>query len=124
MNLSKVCSHCGRTFSWRKKWEHCWDEVKYCSASCRKSADSNLAVRAERSILDSLKVMPAGTPLNPDAVARQLEPDQTSRHWQHAVREVMHAARRLSRQNQIQITRKGKAVDPDDVRGVVRLRLK
>ena len=24
-------------FSWRKKWERCWDEVKYCSERCRKN---------------------------------------------------------------------------------------
>ncbi|MFN5679800.1 MAG: DUF2256 domain-containing protein, partial [Flavobacteriia bacterium] len=24
-----------RPFSWRKKWEKNWDEVKYCSDRCR-----------------------------------------------------------------------------------------
>nr|WP_284392506.1 DUF2256 domain-containing protein [Algimonas ampicilliniresistens] len=33
---SKDCVTCGRPFSWRKKWERSWDEVKYCSARCRK----------------------------------------------------------------------------------------
>jgi len=124
MNLSKVCLHCGRSFSWRKKWEQCWDEVKFCSAGCRKAAVSKLAVQAEQVILELLHADTQSTPLNPDTVAHHLEPDQTSRRWQQVVREVMHAARRLSRQNQIQITRKGKPVAPDEVRGVVRLRLK
>ncbi|MDX2135390.1 MAG: DUF2256 domain-containing protein [Saprospiraceae bacterium] len=31
----KVCVVCGRPFSWRKKWEKVWDEVKYCSDRCR-----------------------------------------------------------------------------------------
>ncbi|MCS7019926.1 MAG: DUF2256 domain-containing protein [Cytophagales bacterium] len=31
----KICLTCGRPFSWRKKWEKCWDEVKYCSDRCR-----------------------------------------------------------------------------------------
>ncbi|MBL8810921.1 MAG: DUF2256 domain-containing protein [Planctomycetaceae bacterium] len=31
----KVCRVCGRPFSWRKKWEKCWDEVLYCSDRCR-----------------------------------------------------------------------------------------
>ncbi|MFB1033792.1 MAG: DUF2256 domain-containing protein [Sinobacterium sp.] len=26
---------CNRPFNWRKKWERCWDEVKYCSKRCR-----------------------------------------------------------------------------------------
>ncbi len=31
----KVCAVCGRPFSWRKKWENCWEEVRYCSDKCR-----------------------------------------------------------------------------------------
>ena len=33
---SKICISCQRPFSWRKKWEKNWDEVKYCSDKCRK----------------------------------------------------------------------------------------
>lgn len=32
---SKICAACGRPFNWRKKWERCWDEVRYCSERCR-----------------------------------------------------------------------------------------
>jgi hypothetical protein len=32
----KICIQCGRPFSWRKKWERCWEEVKYCSEACKK----------------------------------------------------------------------------------------
>lgn len=31
---SKVCVVCNRPFTWRKKWERCWDEVTTCSKSC------------------------------------------------------------------------------------------
>ncbi|MES2774689.1 MAG: DUF2256 domain-containing protein [Bacteroidota bacterium] len=31
----KLCIVCNRPFSWRKKWEKVWDEVKYCSDRCR-----------------------------------------------------------------------------------------
>ncbi|HAK70276.1 MAG TPA: DUF2256 domain-containing protein, partial [Cryomorphaceae bacterium] len=27
----KVCATCGRPFTWRKKWEKNWENVKYCS---------------------------------------------------------------------------------------------
>ena len=30
----KNCVVCGRPFTWRKKWERCWDEVTCCSKSC------------------------------------------------------------------------------------------
>nr|WP_288435145.1 DUF2256 domain-containing protein [uncultured Deinococcus sp.] len=29
---------CGLPFSWRKKWERDWDNVKYCSDRCRAAA--------------------------------------------------------------------------------------
>lgn len=32
---TKDCVVCGRPFTWRKKWEKVWDEVKYCSDACR-----------------------------------------------------------------------------------------
>lgn len=30
----KICVVCGRPFTWRKKWERCWDEVTCCSKKC------------------------------------------------------------------------------------------
>jgi len=34
---SKDCAHCGLPFSWRKKWERDWQQVKYCSERCRRA---------------------------------------------------------------------------------------
>ncbi|MFM8952940.1 MAG: DUF2256 domain-containing protein [Planctomycetaceae bacterium] len=31
----KPCVVCGRPFAWRKKWERCWEQVRYCSDRCR-----------------------------------------------------------------------------------------
>ena len=31
----KTCVTCLRPFTWRKKWEKVWDEVRYCSDKCR-----------------------------------------------------------------------------------------
>ena len=33
----KTCIYCMRPFTWRKKWEKVWDDVKYCSEQCRRS---------------------------------------------------------------------------------------
>jgi hypothetical protein len=33
---TKICPVCQRPFTWRKKWEDCWDDVKYCSERCRR----------------------------------------------------------------------------------------
>ena len=32
---SKICAVCLRPFTWRKKWESCWDSVLTCSKRCR-----------------------------------------------------------------------------------------
>ena len=34
----KTCRICSRPMVWRKKWAKVWDEVKYCSDKCRKTA--------------------------------------------------------------------------------------
>jgi hypothetical protein len=33
---SKLCLHCNRPFTWRKKWEQQWEQVLYCSDACKK----------------------------------------------------------------------------------------
>ncbi|MFF7706671.1 DUF2256 domain-containing protein [Pseudomonas sp. NPDC007930] len=38
---AKTCKVCGRPFTWRKKWERCWDKVQYCSERCRRGRTSN-----------------------------------------------------------------------------------
>ena len=43
---SKTCPVCGRVFHWRKKWQDCWDSVRYCSQQrcrgrrCRNMSDA------------------------------------------------------------------------------------
>ncbi len=32
---TKDCLYCKRSFTWRKKWERCWDEVRFCSKRCK-----------------------------------------------------------------------------------------
>jgi len=31
---SKLCKVCERPFTWRKKWQRDWQNVKYCSKRC------------------------------------------------------------------------------------------
>ena len=52
---TKVCVTCDRPFTWRKKWEKCWDEVSTCSKSCnakRKKAKQKLSHVDEEQSLD------------------------------------------------------------------------
>ena len=32
----KTCITCNRPFTWRKKWEKVWADVKYCSDKCKR----------------------------------------------------------------------------------------
>ena len=32
---AKICAVCGKPFSWRRKWEKVWAEVRHCSDRCR-----------------------------------------------------------------------------------------
>ena len=38
---SKTCQCCGLAFTWRKKWARDWEQVRYCSERCRRSAPKN-----------------------------------------------------------------------------------
>ncbi|MCI5106345.1 MAG: DUF2256 domain-containing protein [Pseudomonadales bacterium] len=38
----KHCKVCGRSFYWRKKWQQCWSEVRYCSQRCSRNRNKVL----------------------------------------------------------------------------------
>jgi len=40
---TKTCPVCQRDFTWRKKWERDWENVKYCSKGCAKKGDVEAA---------------------------------------------------------------------------------
>lgn len=33
----KICVICNKPFTWRKKWEKSWEEVKFCSERCKRN---------------------------------------------------------------------------------------
>jgi hypothetical protein len=39
---SKICVVCNKPYTWRKKWEKNWDEVKYCSDRCRNTKNTTI----------------------------------------------------------------------------------
>jgi hypothetical protein len=40
----KICLVCERPFSWRKKWEKNWADVKFCSDKCRMNKKTNVKI--------------------------------------------------------------------------------
>ncbi len=70
-----------------------------------------------RAILDLTAQRGAGKTICPSEAARAVDPEG----WRRLMRAVRSTAVGLAREGRIVITRKGKAVDPGDFRGVYRL---
>jgi hypothetical protein len=60
-----------------------------------------------------------GKSIEPAEVAKDLQPEQ----WQRMLPKVRGVALGLMRQGKLTITKKGKTVDPNSFKGVIRLRL-
>jgi hypothetical protein len=72
----------------------------------------------ETAILNKIAALEPGKSIEPAEVAKELQPEQ----WQRMLPKVRAVALNLMRQGKLTITKKGKPVDPDQVRGVTRLR--
>ncbi len=75
--------------------------------------------RIEAAILRLAEARGPDRSICPSEVARDLEPD-----WQRLMTAVRRAAVRLAQAGRIDILRKGRAVPPDGVKGVIRLRIR
>lgn len=115
---SKICLACGRTIEWRKKWERDWEQVKYCSTACRRSGVSETDRALEQAILDLLDARKRGATICPSEAARLVDPDE----WRSLMEPARRAARRLVAQDLVEITQKGRPVDPSMFRGPIRIR--
>lgn len=73
----------------------------------------------ETAIFEKLGKRDAGKSICPSEVAKDLQPEQ----WQRMMPKVRATALGLMRQGQLTITKKGKPVDPNGFKGVIRLRL-
>lgn len=118
----KSCATCGRTIRWRKKWERCWEDLRHCSAACRKSRAGEGERRIETAILEALAGRAAGATICPSEVARALFPEDEA--WRARMEDLRRAARRLVSAGRLEITQGGRVVDPSHAKGPIRLRLR
>jgi hypothetical protein len=114
----KTCRSCGREITWRKKWEHNWDEVVYCSAACRSRKISSTDLKLEETIRDLLSKRAATSTICPSDAARAVSPDG----WRDLMEPARRAARRMVDAGEVDITQKGSVVDPSRVKGPIRIR--
>ena len=115
---SKTCAVCGRTITWRKKWERNWESVRYCSDKCRRNKAAAADTTLEDRILDTLSQRAATATICPSEVARDLGGEQ----WRELMEPVRQAARRLVAGGQVEITQRGAVVDPSTAKGPIRIR--
>lgn len=116
---TKTCAVCGRDIEWRRKWARDWDSVRYCSASCRARKNDPMNDHLERAILELLQQRDPGATICPSEAARAVDRD----NWRDLMEPARQAARRLAHEGRLQITQKGRPVDPADFKGPIRLRL-
>ena len=116
---TKVCVVCGRTITWRKKWERNWDEVRYCSKACRSRKRSPADDALETAILDLLRARKGGASICPSEAARAVDDGD----WRSLMEDARMAARRLVTTGDVEITQGGRVVDPSTCRGPIRIRL-
>ncbi len=129
-HADKTCLTCGRTITWRKKWERDWDQVKFCSDACRSNKSSPRDKLLEQTILDLLQQRGRDKTICPSeaarAVAKHEHPDTRDdpAAWQTLMEPARAAARRLVAAGSIVITQSGHVVDPSTAKGPIRLRLR
>lgn len=113
---SKICTVCGRRFSWRAKWARDWPNVRYCSKRCRgrglKAVDHLL-----EAAIESLLSERGGSSICPSEAAKRV----SASGWRELMEPCRMAARRLHYEGRVRIMQRGHTIDPDDMRGPVRL---
>ena len=116
---TKICAVCGRSFAWRKKWERDWADVTRCSKSCRARGLREVDRDLERAILGLLGERAGDASICPSEAARRVDAEG----WRDLMEPARMAARRLTAAGRVEITQKGRVVDPSAARGPVRVRL-
>ena len=114
----KSCAACGRTITWRKKWERDWEQVRWCSERCRRAGVSPTDAALEKAVLDLLDKRAADATICPSEAARAVG----GQDWRPLMEPARSAARRLVAGGTVEITQGGHVVDPSTARGPIRIR--
>jgi Protein of unknown function (DUF3253) len=85
---------------------------------------SDLNHRLETAILDLLEQRGPGKTICPSEVARHVDSSAKPEGWRSLMEPVRNAAQRLVAAGEIEITQRGRAVDPAQAKGAIRLRKK
>ena len=114
---TKLCVVCGRTMRWRKRWERSWDEVRHCSAMCRRRGVRPVDRELEAAIVRLLSARSQGSTICPSDAAREIG----GADWQTLMEPARAAARRLQARGDAVINQGGRPVDPSTAKGPIRI---
>lgn len=112
---------CGRRIEWRARWADSWDDVRYCSAACRRRGVTAEDREVEERILGRLSSR--GATVDPVDVAREVAAAADDLEaWHSHVETVRRAARRLVDRGNVVIVQHGVVADPSTARGTIGIR--
>ncbi|MDJ0868651.1 MAG: DUF3253 domain-containing protein [Myxococcota bacterium] len=116
----KTCAACGRRIVWRRRWARSWQAVRYCGERCRRSrrARRGTDARLEEAIRSLLAVRARDASLCPSEAARAVGGSD----WRALMEPAREAARRLVARGEVEVTQRGRVLDPSRARGPIRIR--
>jgi hypothetical protein len=103
--------------SWRKSWAKNWDDVKYCSKSCRARGVSDFDVELETKILELLRMRPTSAAIASDSALLGV-----GAVGPETAESIRRAARRLVAAGEVEIIQGGRVVDPSTAKGTFFIR--
>ena len=116
----KTCAACGRRIVWRRRWARSWHAVRYCGERCRRSrrARRDTDARLEEAIRSLLAARARDASLCPSEAARVVGGSD----WRTLMEPAREAARRLVARGEVEVTQRGRVLDPSRARGPIRVR--
>ncbi len=118
----RVCAGCGRGFEWRPALAEVWDEVRWCSAACRRRGLRPVDAALEAAILELLDAGANGATVCPSEAARRVTDGSDPDAWRDLREPARRAARRLVAAGTVEIVQHGRVVDPSTAKGPIRVR--
>ena len=115
----KPCAVCGRTIEWMQRYARTWEDVKFCSARCKRIGLGRAEEDLEHAIIDLLEQRTGRQTVTPLEAAKLVGGDDG---WQSLMIHAHSAVRRLVAQGVVEITRNGKVIDLSEADGSVRIR--
>ena len=112
---TKHCNSCGRPFDKQKRFEKNWDEIKYCSAKCRKEKLEKNQTELEVFIIEKLSLV---SNICPSQIATEFFGKDRMKQMMEPVR---CACRRLHLADKIKITQGNKPIKTLNFRGPIRI---